>query len=217
MVSLPEKTRIHHLGLMTIDTIFGNYGEIGLRRTIFSVQRKILWSLRNTLLRTARPKQSLSKWKILKKLSVQVLPAASVGVYVISSEVLLPHTKRINPGDTADFALAFAGREAGTGPLRIDPAAEERVRKERVDDFLAALQLRTPDPVLNTAFGLAKIRAVESIYQTKGGLMHGSGGGLRNHLGQRSDRVRQVPSFHSLVTAQQMRRPSTNYVCSLAT
>jgi len=121
-------TRIHHLGLMTIDTIFGNYREVGLRRTIFSSTENPL-VMRNTLLRTARPKQSLSKSKILKKLSVQVLPAASVGVYVISSEVLLPHTKRINPGDTADFALAFAGREAGTGPLRIDPAAEERVAK----------------------------------------------------------------------------------------
>jgi hypothetical protein len=37
--------------------------------------------------------------------------------------------------------------------------------------------LETPDPVLDTAFALAKIRAAESIYQTKGGLMHGSGGG----------------------------------------
>jgi len=33
-------TRIHHLGLMTIDTIFGNYGEVGLSRTIFSVHGK---------------------------------------------------------------------------------------------------------------------------------------------------------------------------------
>jgi hypothetical protein len=31
--------------------------------------------------------------------------------------------------------------------------------------------------VLNRAFAFAKIRAAESIYATKGGLMHGPGGG----------------------------------------
>jgi hypothetical protein len=46
-----------------------------------------------------------------------------------------------------------------------------------VDGFLSALVLETPDPVLNTAFAFAKIRAAESIYATRAGLMHGSGGG----------------------------------------
>ena len=31
--------------------------------------------------------------------------------------------------------------------------------------------------MLNTAFAFAKIRTTESIYETKGGLMHGPGGG----------------------------------------
>jgi hypothetical protein len=39
------------------------------------------------------------------------------------------------------------------------------------------LQLVTPDPVLNKMFDFSKIRAAESIYRTKGGLMHGPGGG----------------------------------------
>jgi hypothetical protein len=46
-----------------------------------------------------------------------------------------------------------------------------------VADILSLLQLETPDPVLNAAFAFAKIRAAESIYETKGGLMHGPGGG----------------------------------------
>ena len=37
--------------------------------------------------------------------------------------------------------------------------------------------LETPDPVLNKAFAFAKVRATESIFLTKGGLMHGPGGG----------------------------------------
>ena len=55
--------------------------------------------------------------------------------------------------------------------------AEEKARRERVDSFLSKLRLETPDPVLNTAFAFAKIRTTESIYETKGGLMHGPGGG----------------------------------------
>lgn len=39
------------------------------------------------------------------------------------------------------------------------------------------LQLVTPDPVLNKMFDFSKLRAAESIYRTKGGLMHGPGGG----------------------------------------
>jgi hypothetical protein len=38
------------------------------------------------------------------------------------------------------------------------------------------LVLETPDPILNTMFAFAKIRATESIFNTKGGLMHGPGG-----------------------------------------
>jgi hypothetical protein len=55
--------------------------------------------------------------------------------------------------------------------------AEEAARKRRVDGFLSALVLETPDPMLNTAFAFAKIRAAESIYATRSGLLHGSGGG----------------------------------------
>jgi len=109
---------------------------------------------------------------------VRTNPARGLtGEYLISSEVLQPHTTIVDPGNSANFALIFTAREAVTFPPRIDPVAEEKARSERVNSFLAELQLETPDPVLNTAFALAKIRAAESIYQTKGGLMHGSSGG----------------------------------------
>ena len=46
-----------------------------------------------------------------------------------------------------------------------------------MQSFLSQLRLETPDPVLDTEFAFAKIRTTESIYETKGGLMHGPGGG----------------------------------------
>jgi hypothetical protein len=169
-------TRIHHRGLMKIDSAFGNQGEILLTRTIFpstdspAVIEKYAFTNRTAKAITLEVQDD-------EKI-VRTNPARGVtGEYLISSEALQPHRKSIGPGESTNFAWAFTAREAGASPLRIDPDAEEKARKERVDGFLAALQLETPDPVLNTAFALAKIRAAESIYQTKGGLMHGSGGG----------------------------------------
>ena len=44
------------------------------------------------------------------------------------------------------------------------------------EDIDSSLILNTPDSTINTEFRFAKIRASESIYRTKGGLMHGPGG-----------------------------------------
>lgn len=169
-------TRIHHRGLMTIDSVFGNQGEIALTRTIFPSTESPAVIEKYTF--TNRNAKAISVEVEDTQKIVRTNPARGVtGEYLISSEVLPPHTKSIGPGDSANFAVAFTAREAGSSQLRIDPDAEERARSERINGFLAELQLETPDPLLNTAFAMAKIRAAESIYRTKGGLMHGSGGG----------------------------------------
>ena len=45
-----------------------------------------------------------------------------------------------------------------------------------VAEWMNNLVLDTPDPVINEMFAFSKIRALESIYDTKGGPMHGPGG-----------------------------------------
>ena len=169
-------TRIHHRGLMTIDSVFGNQGEIALTRTIFPSAESPAVIEKYTF--TNHFPQTIAIEVEDTQKIVRTSPARGVtGEYLISSEVLRPLIKNVGPGESANFALVFTARESGAAPLRIDADREERARRERVNSFLAELQLETPDPVLNTAFALAKIRAAESIYQTKGGLMHGSGGG----------------------------------------
>ena len=80
-------------------------------------------------------------------------------------------------GEQASFALVFSAREAGATASPVSVDEEERARRGRVDSFLSKLQLDTPNAVLNAAFAFAKIRTTESIYETKGGLMYGPGGG----------------------------------------
>src|SRR5260221_568576 len=168
-------TRIHLRGLMTIDSLLGN-GDIALTRTNFPSNESPAVIEKYSF--TNRSAKAISVEVEDTQKTVRTNAARGVtGEYLISSEVLQPRTTTLRPGQSADFALAFTAREAAAAPLRIDANAEERERNARVAGFLAELQLETPDPVLNTAFALAKVRAAESIYQTKGGLMHGSGGG----------------------------------------
>src|SRR4029077_15694301 len=110
--------------------------------------------------------------------TVRTDPARGVtGEYIISAELLQAGKKNIPPEGSVAFAVAFRAREFGGDNPQISLDAEEAARRQRVDGFLSALMLETPDPVLNTALPFAKVRAAESIYATKAGLMHGSGGG----------------------------------------
>ena len=45
-----------------------------------------------------------------------------------------------------------------------------------VDKIWNNLSFVSPDPVVNTAFAFAKVRAAESIFATGGGFMHSPGG-----------------------------------------
>jgi len=58
-----------------------------------------------------------------------------------------------------------------------DGEKELQARLDYVASLKNNLQLETPDPVLNKMFDFAKLRGAESIFRTKGGLMHAPGGG----------------------------------------
>ena len=83
---------------------------------------------------------------------------------------------RLKPGETARFYLSFTALKEGQDLIAADVENELAKRNTLVSEFSDNLVLETPDPVLNAAFSFAKIRAAESIFQTKGGPMHGPGG-----------------------------------------
>lgn len=169
-------TRFHHRGLMTVDSVLGKQGEIALTRTLFASTENSLVLEKYTFTNHSARKVAVEIEDTQKIVRTDAARGVT-GAYVISAEVPAPGTKSVEPGESVNFALAYSARESQTGKPHIDVDAEERARRERVDGFLSALQLETPDPLLNTAFAFAKIRAAESIYKTRGGLMHGSGGG----------------------------------------
>ena len=106
-------------------------------------------------------------------------PAKGVdGAYIIQAEIYGNGTYVIEPGKSITFGAAFAAsREKNEKAITPDVKAEYAKRMAYVKNSIdGSLVLETPEKVIDTEFRFAKIRASESIYRTKGGLMHGPGG-----------------------------------------
>lgn len=82
----------------------------------------------------------------------------------------------LKPGETAEFHVVISGYKKSEQVVPVDVQKELEARMALVKQWKDNLILETPDTVINTMFSFAKVRASESIYDTKGGLMHGPGG-----------------------------------------
>lgn len=100
------------------------------------------------------------------------------GSYVIRADIFGSGTYVLAPRNEIRFHAAFQAYRADTERMIVpDIDAEYSARMSFIRDAIdSSLILETPDTVINTEFRFAKIRASESIYRTKGGLMHGPGG-----------------------------------------
>lgn len=114
-----------------------------------------------------------------KEIRVDTLHSTN-GPHSIISSTVNDGVKTILPGDSIEFAVVYQAVKNGALPLLIDPAVETAKRVSRVAAIRAPLKLVTPDPVLNSAFEFAKLRAGESIYKTRNGYVN-SPGGFRYH------------------------------------
>lgn len=105
-------------------------------------------------------------------------PEKSVyGVYEVQAKSHHGGVYKIKPGASIHFSMVYSGRKI-TQPAfnEVEVAAEITKRKEFVEKMFSNLRFSSPDTVINRMFDFAKIRAMESIYETKGGLVHGPGG-----------------------------------------
>lgn len=80
------------------------------------------------------------------------------------------------PGKSHTVYASVSGYKPNENEMLIEPEKEFSKRKALVSGWMNNLVLETPDPVINEMFAFSKIRACESIYETKGGPMHGPGG-----------------------------------------
>lgn len=109
---------------------------------------------------------------------VRTDPARGVtGSYVVRADLLGSGTFSLEPCDSLVVDAVFQACRSGEEPLLPDLGAEYAARMAFIrSEIDANLILETPDPVIDTEFRFAKLRAAESIIKTRGGYMHAPGG-----------------------------------------
>lgn len=80
------------------------------------------------------------------------------------------------PGETAHWHVCHAAARSDEPMPYPDGEAELAGRLAFRDRVFRNLTLESPDPVINTLFSFSQLRTLESIFATRGGLMHGPGG-----------------------------------------
>lgn len=98
------------------------------------------------------------------------------GAYRIEKTINRNGNYSIEPGDTLKFTASISAYNKEQKENRIDGENEKNKRMALVNEWMNNLVLETPDEVINKMFAFSKIRACESIYETKGGPLHGPGG-----------------------------------------
>ena len=83
----------------------------------------------------------------------------------------------IDPEKSYEFAIYFTAQLNDEKVITVSFADAVNERKSFLDRINNNLVLETPNPVINRLFAFSKIRAAESIYDTKMGLVHSPGGG----------------------------------------
>jgi hypothetical protein len=83
----------------------------------------------------------------------------------------------INPGDKYEFGIFFTATQNDEPQPEKSLAQAEHTRDLFLDTVSKNLKFISPDKVLNTLFYFSKIRAAESIFKSRLGLVHSPGGG----------------------------------------
>lgn len=98
------------------------------------------------------------------------------GSYEIIYQVERKKPIKLKKGESIEFSASVAAYKKGEERVVIDFSKELASRDRLVKQVRDSLILETPDTTLNTMFNFAKLRGSESIFETKGGPMHGPGG-----------------------------------------
>lgn len=96
------------------------------------------------------------------------------GAYVIAVQSAA-RAGTLAPGARAHVDVIVSGRLQNE-MVYVDGEEALQARARKVAQWRGELVLETPDPVLDAMFAFSKVRAAESVFATRGGLLHGPGG-----------------------------------------
>jgi hypothetical protein len=171
MPGLPEKVlSVRHHGIMKVQS---NIGAVSLRRSFFPSTTKPLAIEKLVFVNTGKQPVKVEMESLLRETGPGE-GRTKEGPHHFIISTINHGAASLQPGDSIVFAICYQATH--DKPLKADIGSEEAGRIQRIQSIEGLLKLETPDIVLNTMFDFAKLRATESIYNTKAGLMHGPGG-----------------------------------------
>ena len=175
MGDMPERVvSVRHNGIMQIESEIGKDG-LKLKRIYFPSIDKPMGIEKLIFTNTGKQAMKID----MEYLKREVSPSAertSNGPHHFIISTIGEGLKIVQPGDSAVFAITYQATRGDEPLVKALVNEEEIARRRRVSQIVEKLILETPDRILNTMFVFAKIRSTESIYNTKGGFMHGPGG-----------------------------------------
>jgi hypothetical protein len=148
--------------------------NVEISRVLFPSMREPVFLEQWTLENTSEKSIKISVAQIDKRFQEQgAFTSITWGVFLEGiNERELKKNERIS-----FYVMNYATTDISFMIGSVNGPLEKKNRKGFVDEVSQSLELRTPDPVLDMAFRMAKIRCSESLFETRQGLVHSPGGG----------------------------------------
>lgn len=172
--ALPEHlTRAHLDGLIHLNT---QAGPLTLRRTWLAGSELPLAIERLTIANASSQPVTVALAPPVKTHTTDAAKGVQ-GAYLIEAIAQDADAAPLAPGASREMTIYYTARPAAE-PLKLPvSAANEQWRRETlVRSLRETLVFDAPDEDVSTMFAFAKVRAAESLFRTKGGLVHSPGG-----------------------------------------
>lgn len=159
-------------GVLTINT---SIGKLNVAREYYAANYSKALIERISIVNTADNAVDIDIVK--KDKTIYLSKYASVhNEEIIVTVVADTESLKLNKGESMSVNIAYCA-ELKSKNIQIDFEKEYAHRREFLSEMGNKLKIETPSDTINTMTKFAKIRACESIFDTKGGLMHCPGGG----------------------------------------
>lgn len=167
-------------------TIRSEIGDLHVTRKLLP-SRERAYTIQEVTVRNAGSADCVIGWD---KASVRAYRRGCHGVYLLERYVTAAAPEHVGedkqlsedgygvlkPGQAWKLQYHYVGRVVTEEPSLLAAEEEIGLRSAFVQELGDNLVLVTGDPVMDNAFCLAKLRAAESVFRTRGGLMHSPGG-----------------------------------------
>ena len=169
-----QPTRFYIRGILRVASRTGT--PLVLERTIFPSVDKRAYIERYVLTNTG-PAALRVRLPVVARDSITDGRREVAGPFVVERRTYDGGDIVLGPGNSASFASVVSVRRRSADAYVYSASYEMQSREAMVNDIFGSLVLRTPNDTIDRLFDFAKLRAAESIYDTKAGLMHAPGGG----------------------------------------